>query len=104
MGQETGSSNADHYAQVYTYGGENNDVFTKQQGNGNKTLSMVIRTDGGEQSLTQRGDGAHTATIDLKGSYHTDLSLTQYSNNNKSYTLTNTCMTVGGCSVSTTQN
>ena len=65
---------------------------------------MVIRTDGGEQSLTQRGDGAHTATIDLKGSYHTDLSLTQYSNSNQSYTLTNTCMTVGGCSVSATQN
>jgi hypothetical protein len=104
MGQETGSANADHYAQVYTYGGENNDVFTKQSGNGNKTLSMVIRTDGGEQSLTQRGDGVHTATIDLTGSYHTDLSLTQYSNSNQSYTLTNTCMTVGGCSVSATQN
>ncbi len=104
MGQETGSGNADHYAQVYTYGGENNDIFTKQSGNGNKTLSMVIRTDGGEQSLVQRGDGTHTATIDLKGSYHTDMSLTQYSNSNQSYTLTNTCMTVGGCSVSATQN
>ena len=104
MGQETGSGNADHLAQIYTYGGENNDIFTKQSGNGNKTLSMVIRTDGGEQSLVQRGDGTHTATIDLKGSYHTDLSLTQYSNSNQSYTLTNTCMTVGGCSVSATQN
>ena len=65
---------------------------------------MVIRTNGGEQSLIQRGDGTHTATIDLRGSYHTDMSLTQFSNNNQSYTLTNTCMTVGGCSVSATQN
>jgi hypothetical protein len=104
MGQETGTGNADHYAQVYTYGGENNDVFTKQTGNGNKNLYLTIRTDGGEQSLIQRGDGAHTATIDLTGSYHTDLSLEQNSSTNQTYSLTNNCVTVGGCTVSVTQN
>ena len=34
--QETGTGNADHYARVYTYGGDNNDIFFKQKGNGNK--------------------------------------------------------------------
>ena len=36
IGQETGTGNADHYVQLYTYGGENNDTFIKQK-------EMVIR-------------------------------------------------------------
>ena len=104
IGQQTGTGNADHYAQIYTYGGENNEIFVKQNGNGNKTLYMTIRTDGGEQSIIQKDSGAHTATIDLTGSYHTDLTLKQEGSSNQSYSLTNTCQTSGGCSVSVTQN
>jgi hypothetical protein len=54
--------------------------------------------------MVQKGDGVHTATIDLTGAYTTDLSLTQDSNTNQSYTLTNNCQTSTGCSVSVTQN
>jgi len=104
IGQETGTGNADHYAQIYTYGGDNNSVFVKQKGNGNKSLSLIIRTDGAEQDVIQTGNGTHTATIDLQGSYGTDLSLTQNSNSNKTYSLTQNCQTSGGCSVSVTQN
>jgi hypothetical protein len=103
IGQQTGSGNADHYVQLYTYGGENNNVFVKQNGNGNKTLNMIIRTDGGEQSVIQKDSGAHTATIDLQGSYHTDLTLKQQGNTNQSYSLTQNCQTSGGCSISVTQ-
>ena len=103
IGQETGTGNADHYAQIYTYGGENNNLFVKQKGNGNKTLNMTIRTDGGTQDILQKDDGAHTATIDLTGSYHTDLSLIQRGSTNQSYSLTQDCQTSGGCSVSLTQ-
>jgi hypothetical protein len=103
IGQQTGSGNADHYVQLYTYGGENNNVFVKQNGNGNKTLNMIIRTDGGEQSVIQKDSGTHTATIDLQGSYHTDLTLKQQGNTNQSYSLTQNCQTSGGCSVSVTQ-
>ena len=92
--QETGTGNADHYARIYTYNGDNNDIFFKQKGNG---------TDNGEQSMVQKGDGVHTATIDLTGSYTTDLDLTQNSNSNQSYTLTNNCQTSSGCSVTVTQ-
>ena len=103
IGQQTGTGNADHYAQIYTYGGENNEIFVKQNGNGNKTLYMTIRTDGGEQSIIQKDSGAHTATVDLTGSYHTDLTLKQQGSSNQSYSLTQNCQTSGGCSVSVTQ-
>ena len=103
IGQQTGSGNADHYVQLYTYGCDNNDVFVKQNGNGNKTLNMTIRTDGGEQSIIQKDSGTHTATIDLTGSYGTDLTLKQQGSANQSYSLTQNCQTSGGCSVSITQ-
>ncbi len=103
IGQQTGSGNADHYVQLYTYGGENNDIFVKQNGNGNKTLNMTIRTDGGEQSVIQKDSGAHTATIDLTGTYHTDLTLKQQGSTNQSYSLTQNCQTSGGCTVGVTQ-
>ena len=103
IGQQTGSGNADHYVQLYTYGGDNNENFVKQNGNGNKTLNMVIRTDGGEQSIIQKDSGTHTATVDLRGSYGTDLTLKQQGSANQSYSLTQNCQTSGGCSVSVTQ-
>ena len=102
--QETGTGNADHYARVYTYYGENNDIFFKQKGNGNKTFYLTVSTDDGEQSIVQKGDGVHTATIGLIGAYTTDLDLTQNSNSNQTYTLTNNCQTSSGCSVTVTQN
>ena len=102
--QETGTGNADHYARIYTYNGDNNDISFKQKGNGNKTLHFIVRTDNGEQSMVQKGDGVHTATIDLTGAYTTDLDLTQNSNSNQTYTLTNNCQTSSGCSVTVTQN
>jgi hypothetical protein len=101
--QETGTGNADHNARIYTYGGDNNDIFFKQKGNGNKTLFFTVRTDNGEQSMVQKGDGVHTATIDLTGAYTTDLDLIQNSNSNQSYTLTNNCQTPAGCSVTVLQ-
>jgi hypothetical protein len=103
IGQQTGSGNADHYVQLYTYGGENNNMFVKQNGNGNKTLNMTVRTDGGTQSVAQKDSGAHTATVDLGGSYHTDLNLVQQGSTSQSYTLTQNCQTSGGCGISLTQ-
>ena len=103
IGQETGTGNADHYAQIYYYNGDNNDTFITQKGNANKSLYMDIRTDGGEQEVMQKGDGAHTATVNLFGSYHTDLSLTQQGNTAQSYSITQNCQTSGGCGISLTQ-
>ena len=103
IGQETGTGNEDHYEQIYYYNGDNNDTFITQKGNANKDLRMDIRTDGGEQEVMQKGDGAHTAVVNLYGSYHTDLSLTQQGNTAQSYSITQTCQTSGGCGISLTQ-
>ena len=78
-------------------------MFVKQNGNGNKTLNMTVRTDGGTQSVIQKDSGAHTATVDLTGTYHTDLTLKQQGNTNQSYSLTQNCQTSGGCTVGVTQ-
>ena len=51
----------------------------------------------------QKGDGDHTATVNLWGSEHTDLALTQQGNSTQSYSLTQYCQTSGGCTVSVTQ-
>jgi hypothetical protein len=101
--QETGSGNADHRIRAFFYNGDHNTTFIKQNGNGNKTAYITIRTDGGEQSILQKDSGSHTATIDLTGSYKTDLDLTQQGSSNQSYTLTQNCQTSSGCSVTLTQ-
>ena len=104
VSQETGTGNADHRVRAFYYNGDNNDTFIKQKGNGNKTAYLTVRTDGGEQSIIQKDNGAHTATVDLTGTYHTDISVLQYGNTTQSYSVTNTCQTVGGCTLSVTQN
>jgi hypothetical protein len=104
IGQQTGTGDADHYARIYTYNGTNNNIFVQQRGNGDKWLQLTVRTNGGDQNIKQRGDGEHTATIDLQGSYHTDLDLIQNSSSDLTYTLTNNCQTSSGCTVDVTQN
>lgn len=71
----------DKYARVYYYGSTNNS----------------------EVNLLQNGTGTHGAYIRLQGNYLTTLNLTQQGATAQSYNLTQTCMTVGGCSVTVTQ-
>ena len=104
VSQQTGTGNGDHTAKIYMYGGDNNDTFIKQGGDGDKFVSLQVSTDGGAQNIIQDGSGAHTATINLGGSYYTDLDLTQDSSTDQTYTLTQDCQTAGGCTVSLTQN
>ena len=82
---------------------DSNDVFARQAQNGNKTLTLTIRNDSNDVYINQRDNGAHTATIELTGAYATDLDLLQRGNTTQSYSLTQNCQTVGGCSVSVTQ-
>jgi hypothetical protein len=64
---------------------------------------MTSRTDENSVSVEQTGNAAHTGTITLTGSSPTTLNLTQQSNTAQSYSLTQNCVTVGGCSISVTQ-
>lgn len=100
--QKQDSSSITHSIIAAVYG-DNNDVYVRQMQNGNKSLNLTINSDWNEASIVQKKAGAHTATINLTGTEPTTLNLTQSGDTNQSYSLTQNCVTVGGCSVSITQ-
>ena len=102
--QKMDSSSINHNMYVNIFGDDNN-VFANQWQNGNKTLNLNIYNDDNDIDIRQKKNQAHTATISLYGSYGTNLSLTQSSTTAaQTYTLSQTCVTVGGCSISVTQD
>ena len=90
---------AQAYINLYS---DYNDVYTQQR-QGDHYLSLTTYSDYNEAWITQKGEGDHQATITLNGTYGTDLYLMQQSSTQQSYTLSQDCQTVGGCSVSVTQ-
>jgi len=83
---------------------DNNDIWVRQKNNGQKELNLYTTSDGNDIDIIQRTNGGeHTANINLHGSYPTTLSLIQQGQTDQSYSLTQTCQTVGGCSISVTQ-
>ena len=100
--QDSSSINHNMYVSIY---GDNNEVYAGQLQNGSKTLNLSIYNDNNEVWIKQRKNGAHSATINLYGTYGTDLYLNQSNNTvGQTYSLTQTCVTVGGCSISVTQD
>ena len=82
----------------------NNDIWVRQQGDGAKTLNLTTNNDGNDISVLQKGAWAnHTANITLSGSESTILDLRQQGTTTQSYTLSQNCVTVGGCFVSVIQ-
>ena len=59
--------------------------------------------DGSDVDLTQKGTANHNAQITLTGTEPTTLNLLQQGGTNQSYSITNTCYTVGGCTVNVSQ-
>ena len=102
-GSQKQDSNTIEHSMTWNIYGDYNDVYTKQMQNGDKTLVGTINNDYNEVHVVQKKQGAHTATITLGGTYGTDLTLTQTGDTNQTYTLSQTCHTVGGCTVSVTQ-
>jgi hypothetical protein len=85
--------------------GDGNKVQVKQQSDGAKNLNLTIYNDYNDVFVRQKGNNtSHTATITLDGLYGTDLTLKQMSTTSQTYNLSQTCMTVGGCAVSVTQD
>ena len=96
-----GSTNGHSYDLNLT--GDDNEVTTIQQHDGAKTINLTIYNDDNDVFVRQKGAGStHSATIELDGTYGTDLTLKQF-NSTASYTLQQNCLTVGGCSVIITQ-
>ena len=84
--------------------GDDNEVTTIQQHDGAKTIDLTIYNDDNDVFVRQKGNGgAHNANITLDGTHGTDLTLKQFGNVTQSYSLQQNCLTVGGCSVTITQ-
>ncbi len=84
--------------------GDWNDITGRQQSSGVKEMNLTIYNDDNDVTLRQKGaNTTHTANITLDGNYGTNLTLIQLGTTSQSYTLSQDCQTVGGCSVSVTQ-
>ena len=101
--QQTNQGSTTGHSYDLNITGDNNEVTTIQQHDGGKTIDLTIYNDENDVYIRQKGSGAtHTATIELDGTYGTDLTLKQF-NSTATYSLTQNCVTVGGCSISVTQ-
>lgn len=98
------SSNSDkHDMTIYVYG-DDNIVFAKQKGSGEKDLYARLNGDGHSLTSSQTGNGAHNATMTLtKGAGAYSIDLTQSGNTTQNYSLTGTCQNASGCGVTITQ-
>ena len=102
-GSQKQDSDSIYHSMTWNIYGDYNDVYSKQMQNGDKTLTGTINNDYNTVSTVQKKTGAHTATITLDGTYGTDLTLVQTGSVAQSYTLSQTCNTIGGCTVNVTQ-
>ena len=105
LSQRSNNNTSDHIMDINIYS-DDNTVHVMQEQNVDKSLTLTINNDDNDVSIHQRKSHGHTATISLDGSYGTTLDLQQGTNNTTqglSYTLTQNCQTVGGCSVSVSQ-
>ena len=87
--------------------GDGNTISTNQQNYGSKSIDITINNDDNSVSIDQRNGNtwnSHSATVDLDGSYGTTLDLSQSGWAPNSYSLSQNCMTAGGCSVTVNQN
>jgi len=107
LSQRANNTSTEHFMDINIYS-DDNTVHAMQQHNNDKTLTLTINNDDNNVSINQqKSGGTQTATITLGGSYGTTLDLQMGTNNTSgagTYSLTQNCQTVGGCSVSVTQD
>ena len=127
----TWGSGPDGHQSTIDINGDYADVDVRQLADVKKTLSIDIDADYVTADIKQNGHGQHDIALDVdnsnstfdldqgynpgsssghsmnistSGTYSSDVTVSQQSNTPKSYTLSQTCVTVGGCSVTVTQN
>lgn len=79
------------------------DILQEDGGTSYSHVYYYGTADGSVANIQQKGGGSHNAQVILQGSRPTTLNLIQDSASNKSYSVTQTCVTVGGCSITVTQ-
>jgi len=88
-----------------TVTGNSNLINVIQKGDSSKYAEIELIGNGHSVDLTQQGLGNHDASISLTyGSASSSVTLDQNSSLDQSYSLEQTCYTIGGCSATVTQN
>ena len=83
---------------------DDNTISGRQQSDGVKEMELTIYNSDNDVTLRQKGAwAAHNASITLDGDYGTELILRQMGTTTQTYSLTQNCYTVGGCTVSVIQ-
>ena len=106
LSQRSQNNTSGHFMDVNIYS-DDNDVHVMQESNTTKSLTLNINNDDNNVSVHQKKSHGQTATITLGGTYGTNLDLQMGTNNSTgagSYSLSQNCVTVGGCSVSVVQD
>lgn len=104
MTQRTNNNSSGHEYWLHVEG-DDNDIFTVQREGGSQYINLDVYNDGNNIDLIQKSNGDHYMSVILGGTDPTAISVEQAgSTNNNSYSVTNYCYTVGGCSISVTQN
>ena len=103
MTQRTNSSSSGHEYWLHLEG-DDNDIYTVQREGGSQYINLDVYNDGNDIDLIQKMAGDHYMSVILRGTQPTTIGVTQSSNQNQSYSITNYCYTSGGCNISVTQN
>jgi len=106
MSQRSQNNTSGHFMDINIYS-DDNDVHLMQESNTTKSLTLNINNDDNNVSVHQKKSHGQTATITLGGNYGTNLDLQMGTSNSTgagSYSLSQNCVTVGGCSVSVIQD
>lgn len=84
---------------------DDTNVESWQEGSGSHYSHAYFygTADGSSVDLMQKGSANHNSQIRLQGTEPTTLNLLQQGATNQSYSITNDCYTVGGCTVNVTQ-
>jgi hypothetical protein len=84
--------------------GSSNSISNFQNGTGNKYSDIKATGNGHTVILDQKDGGAHAARIEVTNiGGASNVNVLQQGNTNQSYLLQQQCATVGGCSVTVTQ-
>ena len=104
ISQSNGKQNiySGHSATIFSYA-DNNYIALAQTQDGTKTFTATVTSEDSILEAIQIGSGSHSASVQLSGTEPTTLNMTQQGVNSQQYSLTQTCVTVGGCSVTVIQ-
>ena len=96
--------NSPHTAVANIWYVDDSSIEITQGSSGSKTAHATIQNEGSSITVIQDGNGQHQSYIDTYGTQPSTIDLTQGGSTSQFYSLSQNCMTTGGCSVSVIQN